>query len=147
MPSREATRGGSAVSLLYAMCRGRKGTKTMSRMLAALAVVVTLFAPVVVFAQGATDCTFPGRGIGVGGTPGHDGSPGTLPGGGNTGGIFPGGPCNGNGGNGGGGTPGGTVGGGGTGGGGGTIHATASEPTMILTLAAGLILAGVLRRR
>lgn len=113
----------------------------MSRMLAALAVVITLVAPVVVFAQGATDCTFPGQGNGVGGT---------FPGGGNTGGIFPGGPCNGNGGNGGngGGTPGGTVGGGGgTGGGGSTIHATASEPTMILTLAAGLILAGALRRR
>jgi hypothetical protein len=105
----------------------------MSRVAVALAVVFTLFAPVVVFAQGATDCTFPGQGNGVGGT---------FPGGGNTGGIFPG--CNGNGG----GTAGGTVGGsGGTGGGGGTIHATASEPTMILTLAAGLILAGALRRR
>ena len=105
----------------------------MSRVAVALAVVITLFAPVVVFAQGATDCTFPGQGNGVGGT---------FPGGGNTGGIFPG--CNGNGG----GTAGGTVGGsGGAGGGGGTIHATASEPTMILTLAAGLILAGALRRR
>ena len=120
-------------------------------MLVALAVAITVFAPIAVFAQGATDCTFPGQGHGVGGTPGRDGSSGTFPGGGNTGGIFPGGPCNGNGGsggNGGGGTPGGTVGGGGsTGGGGGTIHATASEPTMILTLAAGLILAGALRRR
>ena len=100
-------------------------------MAVALAVMITLFAPVVV-AQAATDCTFPGQGNGVGGT---------FPGGGNTGGIFPGGSCNGNGG---GGTPGGAV---GTGGGGGTIHATASEPTMILTLAAGLILAGALRRR
>jgi len=106
-------------------------------MVVALAVVVTLFAPAVVFAQGTTDCTFPGRGNGVGGT---------FPGGGNTGGTFPGGPCNGNGGNGGG-APGGTVGSGGTGGGGGAIHASASEPTMILTLAAGLILAGALRRR
>jgi hypothetical protein len=104
-------------------------------MAVALAVVITLFAPVVVFAQGATDCTFPGQGNGVGGT---------FPGGGNTGGVFPGGACKGNGG---GGTPGGTVAVGGTGGGGGTIHATASEPTMILTLAAGLILAGALRRR
>lgn len=109
----------------------------MSRLAIALVVVMAVFAPLIAFAQGATDCTFPG-------------SSGTFPGGGNTGGVFPGGPCNSNsGGNGaGGGLPaGGSVAGGGGAGGGGTMHASASEPTMLLTLAASLLLAAHLRRR
>ena len=140
-----------AVSMAVSMARGQKGITDMARLVVAVVVVaMTLLTPMIALAQGGADCTFPGRGHGVGGTPGHDGSPGTFPGGGN-------GPCNGHG-NGGtrGGSGGGLAGGGGSlggggtvggGSGGGTISATASEPVMLLTLAAGLLLAGALRRR
>jgi len=80
-------------------------------------------APTVAAAQGATDCTFPGKGIGVGGTPGKDGSPGTFPGGGATGGTFPGGPC----------------------GGGGAV--SASEPLTLGLTAVALLGAAILVRR
>jgi hypothetical protein len=49
-------------------------------------------APTVADAQG-NGCQFPGQGVGVGGTPGKNGTPGTFPGGGATGGVFPGGNC------------------------------------------------------
>ena len=49
-------------------------------------------APLAAEGQG-NGCTFPGKGVGVGGTPGKGGTPGTFPGGGAPGGSFPGGNC------------------------------------------------------
>jgi len=74
-------------------------------------------------AQG-NNCTFPGQGVGVGGTPGKNGSPGTFPGGGATGGEFPGGNCS---------NSGGTV--------------SASEPLSLGLTAVALLGASMLRRR
>jgi hypothetical protein len=77
-------------------------------------------APAIAGAQG-NHCTFPGKGIGVGGTPAQ--SPGTFPGGGATGGAFPGGNC----------------------GNGGTV--SASEPLTVGLTAVALLGAAMLRRR
>src|SRR5262245_17767418 len=86
-------------------------------------------APTVVDAQG-NNCTFPGKGVGVGGTPGKNGTPGTFPGGGATGGEFPGGNCSSNGGNG---VSGGTV--------------SASEPWTLGLTGLALLGASMIRRR
>jgi hypothetical protein len=82
-------------------------------------------APTLVDAQ-ANNCSFPGKGVGVGGTPGKNGSSGTFPGGGATGGNFPGGNCS-------------------NGGGGGTV--SASEPLSLGLTAVALLGASLLRRR
>lgn len=79
-----------------------------------------------VFDVAAQDC-FPGKGIGVGGTPGNPGSTGSFPGGGATGGTFPGGNCSSN------------VGSAGT--------VSAAEPLTLGLLGVGLIGVAVLRRR
>ena len=79
-------------------------------------------APAVSSAAG-NDCSFPGKGVGVGGTPGKGGEAGQFPGGGATGGVFPGGNC----------------------GTGGTV--SASEPLSLGLTAAALLGASMLRRR
>jgi hypothetical protein len=76
--------------------------------------------PTVADAQG--NCTFPGTGVGVGGTPGQ--TPGTFPGGGATGGTFPGGNC-----------------------GNGNDAVSASEPLTLGLTAVALLGAAILRRR
>ena len=81
-------------------------------------------APTLADAQSGNNCQFPGQGIGVGGTPGKDGTAGTFPGGGATGGTFPGGNC---------------------GGGGGTV--SANEPLSLGLTAVALLGASLLRRR
>jgi hypothetical protein len=86
---------------------------------------VLAMAPAVGGAAG-NDCSFPGKGIGVGGTPGNPGSPGTFPGGGATGGTFPGGNCSSN--------------------GGGNVT-SATEPLTLGLLALGLFGASLIRRR
>jgi hypothetical protein len=80
-------------------------------------------APTIVDAQGS-NCSFPGKGVGVGGTPGKGGTPGEFPGGGATGGVFPGGSCSDNGGS-----------------------VSASEPLTLGLTGLALIGASLLRRR
>jgi uncharacterized membrane protein YgcG len=87
-----------------------------------LSALITV-APTLAEAQG-NNCSFPGKGIGVGGTPGKNGSAGTFPGGGSTGGSFPGGNC--------------------SSGGGGTV--SANEPLSLTLLGLGLVGASFLRR-
>src|SRR5262245_54156056 len=87
---------------------------------------VLALAPTIVDAQG-NDCSFPGKGVGVGGTPGKNGEPGTFPGGGASGGTFPGGNCSSN------------------SGGGGTV--SASEPLTLGLTGLALLGASMLRRR
>jgi hypothetical protein len=83
-------------------------------------------APTIVDAQG-NNCSFPGKGVGVGGTPGKGGTPGTFPGGGATGGTFPGGACA------------------SSNGGGGSV--SASEPLTLGLTGLALLGASLLRRR
>jgi hypothetical protein len=86
-----------------------------------MAAATVLIANGAASAQG-NNCSFPGSGWGVHGTPG-DRFSGTFPGGGATGGIFPGGSC----------------------GGGPTL--TASEPVTLLITAAAFVGVAWLHRR
>lgn len=93
-----------------------------ARLVALSLCVIVAVVPSVAGSQG-NNCSFPGQGIGVGGTPGKNGSPGTFPGGGATGGAFPGGNC----------------------GGGGTV--STNEPLMLGLTGLALLGASMLGRR